>query len=134
MDPRFHALHSVKHNRFMYVHLYYWRYSKQETSEYSHMIQGFYIRIHSTNIMYTIPVPRNGNWRACSGQRQLYLEGGRLESCRIFNMKNYNVYKINKRVREGVKKKVFNWLKINQNNNCQNVVYPLILPVWGQVK
>ena len=23
IDLRFHALHSIKHNRFMYVHLYY---------------------------------------------------------------------------------------------------------------
>ena len=28
--------------------------------------------------MYTIPVPRTGNWKTCSGQCQLYVEGGRL--------------------------------------------------------
>ena len=26
--------------------------------------------------MYTISVPRTENWKTCSGQRQLYVEGG----------------------------------------------------------
>ena len=38
---KFHALHSVKYNRFMYFHLYYWRYRMREASEFSYDHRAF---------------------------------------------------------------------------------------------
>ena len=68
--------------------------------------------------MYTIPVPRTGNWKTCSGQRQLYVEGGRLESCGIldifnlvFNSEIYSKFKSTNKdasfeIHKGVVKKI----------------------------
>ena len=77
IDLRFHAIHSVKHNRFMYVHLYYWRYSKQEASEFSYDYRVF---IFEFNVQTSCVLSLFQELVTSSGQRQLYLEGGRLES------------------------------------------------------
>ena len=49
------------------------------------MITGFYMRREKYNLYLYYVSSKNWEPETCWGQRQLYVEGGRLESCEIYD-------------------------------------------------
>ena len=63
--PGLEPLHSAKYNRFMYF-TFITEHSKQQgASALLIMITGFLYQKGKVQLIYTMSVPRTGNWKTC---------------------------------------------------------------------